>query len=44
MELEAQKKDKEEEVTEELNIFKMQEMKMRFALFEEAWLVFFLIN
>ena len=40
MELEAQKKDKEEEVTEELNRFKMQEMKMRFSLFEEAWLVF----
>ena len=43
MELEAQRKDKErqeEEVTEELNRFMMQEMARGFSLSEEALLVF----
>ena len=44
MELEAQRKDEErqeeEEVTEELKRFTMQEMARRFSLFEEALLVF----
>ena len=43
MELEAQRKDKErqeEEVTEELKRFTMQEMARGFSLFEEALLVF----
>ena len=44
MELEAQRKDEkrqeEEEVTEELKRFTMQEMAKRFSVFEEALLVF----
>ena len=43
MELEAQRKDnerQEEEVTEELKRFMMQEMARGFSLFEEALLVF----
>ena len=44
MELEAQRKDKErqeeEEVTEELKRFTMQEMAKGFSLFQEALLVF----
>ena len=43
MELEAQREDEErqeEEVTEELKRFTMQEMTRGFSLFEEALLIF----